>query len=190
MTKRFGIASYIQKMTDIGTFCFSPMPGPPDLDSRPTRPGPQTTQQGTYSLFSSSPWSVPLSTADNKSKTNRKLWSTNISKNLPFLMTWIFKVRYGGYWKYKKKTPILSILGHGPSPFSEEPNMVRHSPKAEVTEPKMPQGIDMGLRFGHNEEVWLEKSQKGAPPADHNPASGPGPYFPGPLQVIKKNYLT
>lgn len=118
----------------------SPMPGPPDLDSRPTRPGPQTTQQGTYSLFSSSPWSVPLSTADNKS--------------------------------------------HGPSPFSEEPNMVRHSPKAEVTEPKMPQGIDMGLRFGHNEEVWLEKSQKGAPPADHNPASGPGPYFPGPLQSI------
>lgn len=62
--------------------------------------------------------------------------------------------------------------------------MVRHSPKAEVTEPKMPQGIDMGLRFGHNEEVWLEKSQKGAPPADHNPASGPGPYFPGPLQSI------
>lgn len=67
--------------------------------------------------------------------------------------------------------------------------MVRHSPKAEVTEPKMPQGIDMGLRFGHNEEVWLEKSQKGAQPADHNPASGPGPYFPGPLQVIKKKLL-
>lgn len=95
--------------------------------------------------------------------------------NIYIRVWWLLKV--------KKKTLILSILGHGPSPFSEEPNMVRHSPKAEVTEPKLPQGIDMGLRFGHNEEVWHEKSQKGVPPADHNPASGPGPYFPGPLQV-------
>lgn len=90
----------ISEMTYNGTFCFSPMPGPADLDSRPTRPGPQTTQQGTYSLFSSSPWSVPLSTADNKSKTNTKLWSSdNISKSLLFFVTRIFKLGYGGYWK-------------------------------------------------------------------------------------------
>jgi hypothetical protein len=71
----------------------------------------------------------------------------------------------------------------GSSPFSEESNSIRNSPKADIVDPKLPQEIDMGLRFGPNEEVWHDKTQKMGPPAEPTAASGPGPYFPGPLQV-------
>lgn len=74
---------------------------------------------------------------DNKSKINIKLWLINISKNLFFLMIWIFKVRYGGYWKYKKKISIFLILGYGSFLFFEELNMVRYLLKVEVIEFKM-----------------------------------------------------
>ncbi|XP_061183919.1 uncharacterized protein LOC133192081 [Saccostrea echinata] len=117
----------------------SPVPGP-EVETCAERTGQQPTQQGTYSLFSSSPWSVPLSTADNKNT--------------------------------------------GSSPFSEETNSVGNSPQSDVMEPKLPQGIDMGLRFGPTEEMWHDKTQKIASLAEQTAASGPGPYFPGPLQSI------
>lgn len=117
----------------------SPMPGP-EVETCAGRTGLQPTQQGTYSLFSSSPWSVPLSAADNKNT--------------------------------------------GSSPFSEESNSVGSSPQSDVMDPKLPQGIDMSLRFGPTGEMWHDKTQKTASLAEQTAASGPGPYFPGPLQSI------
>lgn len=88
-------------------------------------------------MFSSFLWFVFLFIVDNKSKINIKLWLINISKNLFFFMIWIFKVRYGGYWKYKKKNSIFLILGYGLFLFFEELNMVRYLLKVEVIEFKM-----------------------------------------------------
>lgn len=86
-------------------------------------------------------------------------------------------------WYFDIKLHAYYIKGMGSSPFSEESNSIRNSPKAEAVDPKLPQEIDMGLRFGPNEEVWHDKTQKIGPPAEPTAASGPGPYFPGPLQV-------
>lgn len=88
-------------------------------------------------MFSSFLWFVFLFIVDNKSKINIKLWLINISKNLFFFMIWIFKVRYGGYLKYKKKILIFLILGYGLFLFFEELNMVRYLLKVEVIEFKM-----------------------------------------------------
>lgn len=52
-------------------------------------------------------------------------------------MILIFKVRYGGYLKYKKKFLIFLILGYGLFLFFEELNMVRYLLKVEVIEFKM-----------------------------------------------------
>jgi hypothetical protein len=58
----------------------------PEMESRAMRTGPQQIQQGTYSLFSSSPWSVPLSTADNKSKPSTEFCSIMKTAYIPVLL--------------------------------------------------------------------------------------------------------
>lgn len=84
---------------------------------------------------------------------------------------------------------ILWSIGHGASHYSDEMSSMRTPPKAEGIEPKLPQGIEMGLRFGPSEEMWHDKAQKAANRGDHPSASGPGPYFPGPLQVQIDIYI-
>ena len=72
--------------------------------------------------------------------------------------------------------------GLGSSPFSSQASSIRNSPDpgAENSDVKVAGGLDLGLRFNTKEEQWQDRTPTNPEPGK---GTGPGPYFPGTLQV-------
>ncbi|CAG2222800.1 EST1C [Mytilus edulis] len=115
----------------------------PIIQTKPIVTTSAPVQQGTYSLFSGTTWSVPLSSADTKSI--------------------------------------------GSSPFSSESSSIRNSPDVSesFSDTKIGHPMDLGLRFGTQEDHWRELAQGQGQVLEQMASNGQGGnFFQGNMQSI------